>query len=76
MIIANTITLAIEKYPEDPEQTKISDLLNEIFTWIFVLEMVIKLTGLGFKNYIKDRMNIFDAIVVVLSIIDFVLTES
>lgn len=38
--------------------------------------MVIKLIGLGFHNYAKDRFNIFDAIVVAVSLIDFVVTSS
>jgi len=34
--------------------------------------MVIKLLGLGLKEYSRDQFNIFDAIVVVLSLIDMV----
>ena len=72
LIIANTIVLALEKYPEDPEETKIVDILNEVFTWAFVIEMVIKLIGLGFKEYARDSFNLFDAFIVVLSIVDII----
>jgi uncharacterized membrane protein len=33
------------------------------FFTIFLAEMIIKLIGLGLKTYIKDRFNIFDAII-------------
>lgn len=33
--------------------------------------MIIKLIGLGLKNYLLDRFNIFDAIIVILSLVDF-----
>ena len=32
--------------------------------------MLIKITGLGIINYVKDRVNIFDAIVVTLTVAD------
>lgn len=35
--------------------------------------MVIKIIGLGLKNYIRDPFNLFDALLVVLSLMDFVL---
>jgi len=70
LIVANTFVLALDKYPEDPELNNTTDILNEFFTWAFFLEMVIKLFGLGFKEYSRDQFNIFDAVVVILSIID------
>ena len=76
LIIANTVVLALDKYPEDPQEKKISEILNEVFTWAFVIEMVIKLFGLGFKDYAKDSFNLFDALIVVLSIVDMILTET
>jgi len=38
--------------------------------------MVVKLIGLGFSTYIKDRFNIFDAVIVMLSIVDVSLSYS
>ena len=71
----NTIVLALDKYPEDPSLTKVTQSLNTFFTWAFVVEMVIKLIGLGFKEYARDSFNIFDAIIVVLSLIELIVTE-
>lgn len=76
LIVANTIVLALDKFPEDPEVTKITEVLNNFFTWAFVAEMIIKLFGLGFKEYTRDSFNIFDALIVVLSMIDLVYSAS
>ena len=41
--------------------------------WIFFAEMVAKMIGLGLKNYAKDSFNLFDALIVVISMVDFTL---
>ena len=47
--------------------------MNEVFTWAFAVEMVIKLIGFGFRDYVRDAFTVFDAIVVILSVVDLVL---
>ena len=37
--------------------------------------MVLKLIGLGWRNYKSDSYNLFDATIVVISIIDFTLSR-
>lgn len=76
MIIANTVILAMERFPEDKAETAISSILNSIFTWAFVIEMVIKLIGLGFREYGKDSFNLFDAFIVVLSLVDMIVVAT
>ena len=44
---------------------------NSAFTILFAGEMVLKLTGMGFKNYVKDGFNDFDAIIVVVGMLEF-----
>ena len=66
----------MDKYPEDEDLSEVTSILNNIFTYCFILEMVIKLIGLGFREYSRDSFNIFDAIVVVLSIVDMIITAS
>ena len=43
-----------------------------MFTSIFFLEMVIKLTGLGFLDYFRDKFNAFDCFIVFVSLFDFI----
>ena len=66
----------MDKYPEDEEVMEVGHLLNSIFTWCFIFEMIIKLIGLGFREYARDSFNIFDAIVVVLSVVDLIITTA
>ena len=54
LIIINTFVLAIDKYPEDESTVELQETLNNVFTYCFLLEMIIKLIGLGFKDYVKD----------------------
>ena len=75
LIIANTFVLALDGYPRDFEREKIAQALNDIFSWCFVAEMIIKIIGLGFREYTRDTFNIFDAILVIISLIDFVLLQ-
>ena len=35
-----------------------------------------KLVGLGFKNYARDNFNLFDALIVVVSLVDFSIAAS
>ena len=35
--------------------------------------MIAKLIGLGFRNYARDKFNIFDGLIVVISLVDFAL---
>ena len=38
--------------------------------------MIMKLIGLGFKNYRKDAYNVFDAVIVIVSLTDFTISIS
>lgn len=38
--------------------------------------MIMKLIGLGLKNYVRDKFNIFDGLIVILSLVDFSLSIS
>lgn len=48
--------------------------LPQVCTFIFLLEMILKLIALKPQGYIKSRWNIFDGIVVIISLIDTLLT--
>ena len=43
--------------------------MNLVFTIIFVVEMGLKLFGLGIIAYLRDPMNYLDGAVVILSVI-------
>jgi hypothetical protein len=52
------------------------DVCNIVFTLAFTCEMVFKLIGLGPKAYMHESYNTFDAIIVILSLIDFAINKT
>ena len=67
----NTIILAMEKYPEHASDVQLFfDITNYIFTAIFALEVILKIVGFGLKGFARDRFNIFDALIVIMSILE------
>ena len=73
IIIINTVVMALESHPEDPDLVAFSKTLNYIFTAIFALEMIIKLIGLHPRGYAQDSFNIFDGVVVIISLVEVVM---
>ena len=49
---------------------------NDFLAYFFFSEMILKLVALHPKNYFKDNYNCFDAIVVLLSLVDIVIKFS
>ncbi len=47
--------------------------MNYFFTMYFLMEMLIKITGLGPRTYVKDGYNVFDCIVTVASLTDMII---
>ena len=50
-IIINTIVLSLDKHPIEDGEERAHQIINDILSWAFVLEMIIKLIGLGFRGY-------------------------
>ena len=78
IILLNTIVLAMDKYPEwDEDVNEFFHLTNTVFTIIFTAEVAFKLIGLGAKGYVADKFNIFDCVIVIISLVDmFAASES
>jgi len=64
LILANTIVLAMDDYPQSVRKETILAIFNDFFTFAFLLEMVLKMFALGVNNYLHDSFNLFDAVVV------------
>lgn len=75
-ILFNTVVLSMDKYPEfDQETVDTLSVLNTIFTVIFTIEVVFKLIGLGVRGYSADKFNLFDAAIVIISIVEMFLAS-
>ena len=71
LIIFNTVTLALDQYPViDDTLNDVFTRFNYFFTAMFAIEAGLKFIGLGLWNFIRDKFNIFDAVVVVTSLIE------
>ena len=76
LILLNTLTLALYRYDQSYQKELLLSYCNEFFTWAFFAEMILKLIGLGPKNYVKDPYNQFDAVVVIVSLIDWIIART
>uniref|UniRef100_A0A6Q2YBA0 Voltage-dependent L-type calcium channel subunit alpha n=1 Tax=Esox lucius TaxID=8010 RepID=A0A6Q2YBA0_ESOLU len=75
LIMLNTLCLAVQHYGQSATFNYVMDILNMIFTAVFTAEMVIKLIAFKPRGYFGDAWNVFDALVVMGSIVDIVLSE-
>ena len=55
------------------EQEILQNTVNYVFYSIFVLEMAIKIQAIGLRAYIRDRKNLFDAVILIISTVDVIL---
>jgi len=76
LIITNTVIMSLDKHPISESQIRVIEIANYVFYACFALEMAIKLLGLGFKYYFRDRFNLFDAVIVVISTIEICLSQA
>ena len=67
IIILNTIILAMERYPQPPKEDRILEVINLVITITFTVEMAVKVFALGARGYFREKLNFFDAAVVVMS---------
>ena len=71
MIMLNTGCLAADTFDQNIIKEEVLEILGTVFTWMFTAEAILKIIGLGPKCYVRDYYNIFDAFVVILSLVDF-----
>uniref|UniRef100_A0A8C9W272 Calcium voltage-gated channel subunit alpha1 I n=1 Tax=Scleropages formosus TaxID=113540 RepID=A0A8C9W272_SCLFO len=71
-ILINTISMGIEHHEQPEELTNVLEISNIVFTSMFALEMILKLTAFGFFSYLRNAYNIFDGIIVIISVCEIV----
>ena len=71
----NTSVLASYRYDESPEETAFKEKIDYFFLVAFTVEMILKVIGHGPIYYIKDAMNMFDASLVILSLLELFITK-
>ena len=68
-VAANTIVLAMYGLVT---QTSVFDSLNLFFTILFTIELGFKIIANGPKKFVNDGMNLFDAAIVAISLVDLI----
>ncbi|XP_053914076.1 sodium channel protein type 5 subunit alpha-like [Cuculus canorus] len=73
LICLNMITMMVETYEQSEMKTNILNKINILFVSIFTAECVLKLTALR-QYYFSNAWNIFDLVVVIMSLIALLLS--
>ena len=73
VIIANAILLACETANQSDSKLKSMDIANLVFVALFTAEFVLKVIALGLKEYLASAFNVFDGIIVIISIIEAII---
>jgi uncharacterized membrane protein len=76
LIIANTILMASEFYGMPSAMAVAYEIVNYVITSYFALEMAVKLVGLTPRGYVADKFNIFDGVVVIVSVVELIITST
>ncbi|XP_073437618.1 sodium channel protein type 5 subunit alpha-like isoform X7 [Dendrobates tinctorius] len=74
-IVLNTLFMALEHYKMTEDFEKMLATGNYVFTGIFTAEMVFKIIALDPYYYFQQGWNIFDSIIVTLSLMEFCLSS-
>ena len=72
-VLINTVVMAMDSYDIDEATSADLEFMNDIFTWIFIVEMSLKLLARGPKKYAREPMNLLDGAVVILSIVEIIM---
>ena len=70
LIMGNTLVLSMEYHNMPASYASGLEVTNEVLTWLFISEMLVKLIGLGFVRYWKDNFNRFDTLVNIVSVVE------
>ena len=75
-IFGNSLCLALNDYQDEDNQTewnKTLQKIDQVFTFIYTVECVIKILAFGFivhkRSYLRDGWNILDFVVVIIGLI-------
>ncbi|XP_056090591.1 sodium channel protein type 4 subunit alpha B [Rhinichthys klamathensis goyatoka] len=74
-IVLNTMFMAMEHYPMTESFEHTLSVGNLVFTGIFAAEMVLKLIALDPYHYFQVGWNIFDSIIVTMSLVELFLAD-
>lgn len=75
-IIVNSVLLGMESADMSLQQARNLELANVFFTWLFAVEFGMRLLALGVQGYFGSLANSFDAVVVIISMVELLALRS
>ena len=73
-MLLNVVLMCMPYASQSDAYTDLLETLGNIISVVFMVEMALKLTGLGCANYWADGWNKLDGTIVILSAVDMGLT--
>jgi hypothetical protein len=74
VIVVNTLILGMDNYPSSEEDESWRELSNYFFLFVYCIEFLVKVLGLGWKGYFRDETNTFDLFVLVISLVELAIS--
>jgi voltage-gated sodium channel len=68
VILLNAVVIFIQGFAYDRSWTPTLDLLDNLFTAVFLLEALVKVRTWGMRNYLASSWNVFDGVLVLLAL--------
>uniref|UniRef100_A0A8C6H3Q8 Voltage-dependent L-type calcium channel subunit alpha n=1 Tax=Mus spicilegus TaxID=10103 RepID=A0A8C6H3Q8_MUSSI len=76
IVALNTLSIASEHHNQPLWLTHLQDVANRVLLTLFTIEMLMKMYGLGLRQYFMSIFNRFDCFVVCSGILEILLVES
>ncbi|XP_021054226.1 voltage-dependent L-type calcium channel subunit alpha-1S [Mus pahari] len=76
IVALNTLSIASEHHNQPVWLTHLQDVANRVLLTLFTIEMLMKMYGLGLRQYFMSIFNRFDCFVVCSGILEILLVES
>ncbi|XP_031992371.1 voltage-dependent L-type calcium channel subunit alpha-1S [Hylobates moloch] len=76
IVALNTLSIASEHHNQPLWLTRLQDIANRVLLSLFTVEMLMKMYGLGLRQYFMSIFNRFDCFVVCGGILEVLLVES
>ncbi|XP_055089593.1 voltage-dependent L-type calcium channel subunit alpha-1S [Symphalangus syndactylus] len=76
IVALNTLSIASEHHNQPLWLTRLQDIANRVLLSLFTIEMLMKMYGLGLRQYFMSIFNRFDCFVVCSGILEILLVES
>lgn len=70
LVLINTWCLASDHYGINSHHAYILQTINNTLTYIFAVELFFRIISYGIYEFCRDKMNFFDTIVVILSLVE------